>query len=177
MTLRRALVPLVAIPALVLSACGGPSGQKVEVGDVTVTIPEGWSEVTDESALQGGWGAAYADDPEDPTMQVRISSDLGYAPAADSTFSSLQAEAMFNGAFGEGFSIDKREDWSLRGADRALRASFSSTIDGDVELDGRWWLFSTPEVGTTAGVELSGPEFSDETAEAIEDSISYSPGR
>ncbi|MGW9825492.1 hypothetical protein ACUXNS_000476 [Brevibacterium pityocampae] len=174
----RKLALLTSTLALALSAaaCGGPEGTAIETSTVKVTVPEGWIESTDEAAISEGWEIAYVDDGADPHRVIRVSEDLGLAPAADTSAGSLQARSMFSQSYGSGFRVVDKSDFTLARADRAIEVEFEFTLENGDTMTGYWWLFSDRSVGVTAGVELTGADISVDEAEAVRDSIRYTPG-
>lgn len=166
---------LAGVLALSLAGCTGGSGERVTSGSTSVEVPEGFVEITDGPLTSGGWEHVYADSEDDPTTLLRMSQDLGRAPAADTTFSSLQGEALFQNSYGPDFSVIKRTDIDIRNADRALEVEFSYATDAGDAMTGYWWLFSSTSTGATAAVEISGEDLSAEDAEAVKKSIRYKP--
>ncbi|WP_141737367.1 hypothetical protein [Corynebacterium sp. HMSC29G08] len=50
--------------------------QRGGTSTITFALPEGVSEVTDYSPTDG-WTKSYTDNPENPTIIIRVSDDLG----------------------------------------------------------------------------------------------------
>lgn len=190
--MKRTLgISIMATVALFASACGsGEEATQTETGTetstesnssaerggtstITFALPDGVSEVADYSPTDG-WTKSYTDNPENPTIVIRVSDDLGRTPDADSTVGVLRGEAMLNGAYGPDWSPGEVEKLEVDNADIGIEYSFS-TKQEDADITGTWFLLSHDESEKVTGVEVIGTDVSPALVSQIRDSLEYTP--
>lgn len=164
-----------ALAVLLLPACGSSEDDSNRVSTSTLSfgLPEGVSEVDDYEPTDG-WTKSYSDNPDDPTIIIRVSDDLDRTSDADSTLGVIRGEAMTNGTYGADFSGEEVSKLEVENADIGVEATFNTSA-GSEKVHGAWMLLSNDDSDNVSGIEIIGTDVSPSQVDEIRDSLEYNP--
>lgn len=154
----RAVVVLAT--GVALAGCGG-ADDKVTVGHLTFTVPEGW----EEQEADGDWDVKFVGDG----MELQVAGEFSEDPTASAAYSRLDLPAMVNL---EGYQPDGIGTLEVEGADTALRADFTYADAGEPR-DGLWVVAGQYPYPSTAALALSGPELDEEIVTELLASLTF----
>lgn len=152
-------------------------GPELTIEAVTVAIPEGWAiQETPTDYNPDAWAAGAFDDEESPTEFIRVIPAMDVtSTAADMGATRLIAEAEFANSYGESFEATDRGSGEISGAEEVHVVDFRY-FEEDVEILGRWWVFSDPGTGIVAAVEHAGRADADPDFDQTAGGIAFTPG-
>lgn len=148
--------------------------QRAEEGRISVEVPQGWTNNPDFKPTAHGFTASWANSQDNPTDIVRLSSDQGQGPDAESTMSYFEANAQFKSTHGPDFELGESKDLQIDNADQA-KLTHWTTVDKDGRTVKGAWVFVSQGTGGVAGVEIMAIELTDEQINSIIDSVDFSP--
>lgn len=164
---RRSAVTLLAVSLVALAGCSGGSGggsgdgQAVEVGHLTVTVPEGWT----EEPASGEWDKKFVKDG----VELQVSGTFSEDPTASAAYSRLDLPASVQLPDYEGKGARKAE---VEGADTAVQADFTYTKDG-TPMSGVWVIAGQYPYPSTAALALSGEKLDPELVRSLVEGLSF----
>lgn len=161
---RRRALPVIAMVA-VLTGCtsqGAGGGEEITVGQLSVTVPEGW---TEESA-SGNWDQKFVGDG----IELQVSGSFSKDPNASTAFSRLDLPATTQ--LTDYSQTKALEDAEVEGADSSVRADFTYTEEG-TRMEGIWVIAGQWPYPSTAAVALSGESLDSTEVKAVLDSIEF----
>lgn len=133
-----------------------------EIGDLRVTVPEGWEETLVEDQL---FSLRYLRDPGDQASPtVSLAGRFGDYRTARVGLSTLIAEVQIGTP---GFHVEKTTDIEVQGATSAVRLDFVyGTEEDGGTFEGMWIVASDEDTSRSVAVTVSGPT---EDASLLED--------
>lgn len=148
---------------LVLSGCsqGPDGGREVEVGHLTLSVPQGWT----EEPASGQFDKKWVGDE----VELQVSGSFSTDPTASAAYGRLDLPAtlQLDGYRGQG--AKKHE---VPGADTAVRADFTYDEAGEPR-SGTWIVAGQWPYPSTAVVTLTGADLDTEDVRGVIDSLHF----
>lgn len=150
--------------------------QDVQMGDVAVSIPEGWVTSPDEE-MDGDWTEGYDDAAEDPAIRIRMAPMINDSPHPDIAEADLVARAMAGGYYGTEWEGVHRGKEDIPGAFRGFVTDFTYVSSEGEDMVGRWWLMTKPDTYEVVALEIAGQDdaLTEDLLETISESVELSP--
>ena len=148
--------------------------QRAKEGRISVEIPESWTETPDFNPTMNGFTTSWANDQDEPTDIVRMSSDQGQGPTATANMGYFEANALFRTTHGTEFELGESRDLDIENADEAKLTTWTTRDTGGSTVKGAW-VFVSDGDNSAAGVEIMAITLSDDEIEAMIDSVQFDP--
>ena len=151
--------------------------QVVQLGVVAVSIPSSWVETPDDDLQDGDWTMGYDDAQEEPAVRLRMAPAINDSPHPDIAEGELVARAMAGGYYGTEWEGVHREKTDIPGAFRGFVTDFTYVSSDGKDMNGRWWLMTSPDTYEVAALEISGESdvLTEDLIEEISSSVRLEP--
>lgn len=159
---RTALVSVLVATLAGCTGSGAGDGEEVTVGQLSLTVPEGWSE---ESA-SGKWDQKFVGDG----IELQVSGSFSKDPNASTAFSRLDLPATTQ--LSDYSQTKALESAEVEGADSSVRADFTYTEQGS-RMEGIWVIAGQWPYPSTAAIALTGESLDSTEVKAVLDSMEF----
>ena len=137
-------------------------------------MPKDWEENEDFNPTDNGFTTAWANDLDETTDLVRLSSDQGQGYTAGENMAYFEANALFSTTHGEDFKLGESRNLEVDNADQAKLTTWTTTdVDGNLVYGA--WVFVSKGNDGAAGVEIMSLTLSEKDIDKIIDSVEFDP--